>query len=99
MEGEIERLRNENQRLIEERTVSQCQLGTARKELHPDHIKMVVLDKADEMLSIGFDVQIHKILSLLPAKVEVVAFYATMPKDALGLTRKKFMNKPKTTTN
>ncbi|XP_009758623.1 eukaryotic initiation factor 4A-10-like isoform X2 [Nicotiana sylvestris] len=52
-----------------------------------DHIRMFVLDEADEMLSRGFKDQ------LLPAKVHVVAFYATMPADALEITR-KFMNKP-----
>lgn len=37
--------------------------------------------------------QIHDILQLLPAKVQVVAFYATMSADAVEITR-KFMNKP-----
>ncbi|XP_016469986.2 eukaryotic initiation factor 4A-9-like isoform X1 [Nicotiana tabacum] len=58
-----------------------------------DHIRMFVLDEADEMLSRGFKDQIYDILQLLPAKVHVVAFYATMPADALEITR-KFMNKP-----
>ncbi|OAY83361.1 Eukaryotic initiation factor 4A-1 [Ananas comosus] len=64
-----------------------------RQSLRPDHIKMFVLDEADEMLSRGFKDQIYDIFQLLPSKIQVGVFSATMPPEALEITR-KFMNKP-----
>ncbi|CAK8561355.1 unnamed protein product [Lathyrus sativus] len=64
-----------------------------RQSLHPDYIKMFVLDEADEMLSRGFKDQIYDIFQLLPGKIQVGVFSATMPPEALEITR-KFMNKP-----
>ncbi|OEL18656.1 Eukaryotic initiation factor 4A-3 [Dichanthelium oligosanthes] len=64
-----------------------------RQALRPNHIKMFVLDEADEMLSRGFKDQIYDIFQLLPAKIQVGVFSATMPPEALEITR-KFMNKP-----
>ncbi|KAK8478091.1 hypothetical protein V6N11_044670, partial [Hibiscus sabdariffa] len=64
-----------------------------RQSLRPDYIKMFVLDEADEMLSRGFKDQIYDIFQLLPAKIQVGVFSATMPPEALEITR-KFMNKP-----
>ncbi|URD86274.1 eukaryotic initiation factor [Musa troglodytarum] len=64
-----------------------------RQSLRPDNIKMFVLDEADEMLSRGFKDQIYDIFQLLPSKVQVGLFSATMPPEALEITR-KFMNKP-----
>ncbi|XP_020264540.1 eukaryotic initiation factor 4A-8-like [Asparagus officinalis] len=64
-----------------------------RQSLRPDYIKMFVLDEADEMLSRGFKDQIYDIFQLLPSKVQVGVFSATMPPEALEITR-KFMNKP-----
>lgn len=64
-----------------------------RRALRPDFIKMFVLDEADEMLSRGFKDQIYDIFQLLPPKLQVGVFSATMPPEALEITR-KFMNKP-----
>ncbi|KAK7329001.1 hypothetical protein VNO77_23145 [Canavalia gladiata] len=64
-----------------------------RQSLRPDYIKMFVLDEADEMLSRGFKDQIYDIFQLLPTKIQVGVFSATMPPEALEITR-KFMNKP-----
>jgi len=64
-----------------------------RRVLKPDHIKMFVLDEADEMLSKGFKDQIYDIFQVLPAKVQVGLFSATMPPEALEITR-RFMNNP-----
>ncbi|VAI79010.1 unnamed protein product [Triticum turgidum subsp. durum] len=64
-----------------------------RQSLRPDNIKMFVLDEADEMLSRGFKDQIYDIFQLLPGKIQVGVFSATMPPEALEITR-KFMNKP-----
>ncbi|XP_057797147.1 eukaryotic initiation factor 4A-9 isoform X1 [Salvia miltiorrhiza] len=64
-----------------------------RQSLRSDYIKMFVLDEADEMLSRGFKDQIYDIFQLLPPRVQVGVFSATMPPEALEITR-KFMNKP-----
>lgn len=64
-----------------------------RRALRPDSIKMFCLDEADEMLSRGFKDQIYDIFQLLPHKLQVGVFSATMPPEALEITR-KFMNKP-----
>ncbi|GBG59151.1 hypothetical protein CBR_g32167 [Chara braunii] len=64
-----------------------------RGALKPDYIKIFVLDEADEMLSRGFKDQIYDIFQLLPGKLQVGVFSATMPPEALEITR-KFMNKP-----
>ncbi|CAI8608629.1 unnamed protein product [Vicia faba] len=64
-----------------------------RQSLRSDIIKMFVLDEADEMLSRGFKDQIYDIFQLLPPKIQVGVFSATMPPEALEITR-KFMNKP-----
>lgn len=64
-----------------------------RKCLSPEHIKLFVLDEADEMLSRGFKDQIYDIFQALSPKVQVGLFSATMPQDALEITE-RFMNKP-----
>jgi len=64
-----------------------------RRALRADAIKMFVLDEADEMLSRGFKDQIYDIFQLLPPKIQVGVFSATLPPEALEITR-KFMNKP-----
>ncbi|XP_062025032.1 eukaryotic initiation factor 4A-10-like [Rosa rugosa] len=64
-----------------------------RQYLRSDCIKMFVLDEADEMLSLGFKDQIYDIFQQLPSNIQVGVFSATMPSEALELT-KKFMNKP-----
>jgi len=64
-----------------------------RNVLRPDHIKIFILDEADEMLSRGFKDQIYEIFTQLPTSVQVGLFSATMPPDALEMTR-KFMNNP-----
>jgi len=64
-----------------------------RRHLRANHIKVFVLDEADEMLSRGFKDQIYEIFQAIPASVKVGLFSATMPAEALELTQ-KFMNKP-----
>jgi translation initiation factor 4A len=64
-----------------------------RNALRADAIKCFVLDEADEMLSRGFKDQIYDIFQLLPQKLQVGVFSATMPPEALEITR-KFMNRP-----
>ncbi|CAG8575731.1 5137_t:CDS:2 [Diversispora eburnea] len=64
-----------------------------RRALKTDHIKMFVLDEADEMLSRGFKEQIYDVFQLLPPSTQVVLLSATMPSDVLEVTT-KFMREP-----
>merc|ERR1712172_340977 len=64
-----------------------------RRAMNPSTIKMFCLDEADEMLSRGFKDQIYDIFQLLPTNLQVGVFSATMPPEALEITR-KFMNQP-----
>ena len=45
-----------------------------------DHVKVVVLDEADEMLNMGFVDDINKILGAIPEDHQTLLFSATMPK-------------------
>jgi len=65
----------------------------SRKALNPTHIKMFVLDEADEMLSRGFKDQIYNVFKFMPSDIQVVLLSATMPVDVLEVT-KKFMRNP-----
>ncbi|KAF0934164.1 hypothetical protein E2562_023426 [Oryza meyeriana var. granulata] len=62
------------------------------RALCPDHIRMLVLDEADEVLR-GFKDQIHDIIQLLPTKTQFGFFSAAMPHEALEMCH-KFMSKP-----
>jgi len=64
-----------------------------RRALNTEHIKMFVLDEADEMLSRGFKDQIYEVFQLLPPQTQVVLLSATMPPDVLEVT-KNFMRDP-----
>jgi ATP-dependent RNA helicase DeaD len=57
-------------------------------------VKTVVLDEADEMLSMGFIEDIEEILVTVPAKHQTALFSATIP-PRLGGVAKKFMKSPK----
>ena len=74
------------------RVYDMIQRGTLR--MHK--LKLFVLDEADQMLDRGFKEQIYEIFnSGLPKETQVAIFSATMPEEALELT-KKFMNEPTT---
>ncbi|XP_052143863.1 ATP-dependent RNA helicase DRS1-like [Oryza glaberrima] len=62
------------------------------RALCPDHIRMFVLDEADEVLR-GFKDQIHGIIQFLPNKTQFGFFSASMSHEALDMCR-KYMNKP-----
>lgn len=64
-----------------------------RYALRTDNIHLIVLDEADEMLSRGFKDQIYEIFQFIPKSSQVGLFSATMPNDALEITR-RFMNNP-----
>lgn len=64
-----------------------------RKVLRTRHIKMFVLDEADEMLSRGFKDQIQEVFHAMNNSVQVILLSATMPADVLQVT-KSFMRDP-----
>ncbi|MCE5236368.1 MAG: DEAD/DEAH box helicase [Clostridiaceae bacterium] len=59
-----------------------------RGTLKLDRVALVVLDEADEMLSMGFREDIETILSETPESRRTALFSATMPPEILALTRK-----------
>jgi len=65
-----------------------------KRELDLSRVKTVVLDEADEMLSMGFIEDIEEILSTIPAEHQTALFSATIP-TRIGGVAKKFMNSPK----
>jgi len=64
-----------------------------RKKLVLKNVERVVLDEADEMLSMGFKEDMEAILAETPETRQVLLFSATMPQGIVGIT-KKYMNKP-----
>jgi ATP-dependent RNA helicase len=64
-----------------------------RKSLRTRHIKMLVLDEADEMLKLGFKEQIYDVYRHLPPATQVVVVSATLPHEVLEITN-KFMTDP-----
>lgn len=64
-----------------------------REHLDTSHVKVIVLDEADDMLSKGFKDQIYNIFQYLPESVQVALFSATMPDEMHDLTL-KFMRNP-----
>lgn len=65
----------------------------SRKIIDIENIKMVVIDEADEMLSQGFKEQVHNILNILPKKIQISLFSATMPPEVIEIAD-TFMKKP-----
>jgi ATP-dependent RNA helicase len=64
-----------------------------RRHLRTRHIKMLVLDEADELLNRGFREQIYDVYRYLPPATQVVVVSATLPYDVLDMTT-KFMTDP-----
>lgn len=59
-----------------------------RKTVSLEHVKMVVLDEADEMLNMGFRDDIEEILKSVPEERQTIFFSATMPPPIMQLTKK-----------
>jgi len=64
-----------------------------RRSLRTRHVKMLILDEADEMLNKGFKDQIYNVYRYLPPDTQVVLLSATLPNDILEMTS-KFMTDP-----
>ena len=64
-----------------------------RNILKTKHLKLLILDEADEMLSTGFKEQMSKILTYMPESIKVGLFSATMSDELFEIT-KLFMTNP-----
>src|SRR5262249_44841831 len=52
------------------------------------HVRMLVLDEADEMLSMGFEREVTAILDELPKERQTLLFSATLPPDIERMAKK-----------
>ena len=64
-----------------------------RRKLNASKLKLIVLDEADELLSVGFKEQVYNIFQHMPQNVQVGLFSATLPYEVHSLTD-KFMRNP-----
>ena len=64
-----------------------------RNRLNLEGVEYLVLDEADEMLSMGFAEDLDAILANTPAEKQTLLFSATMPPDMVKLS-KKYMTDP-----
>ena len=58
-----------------------------RKTVKFDHVHMITLDEADEMLNMGFREDIETILKEFPEERQTVLFSATMPQPIMEIAR------------
>lgn len=65
-----------------------------KRILKIDHLKILVIDEADEMLSYGFQEQIKEIINKIPISTQICLFSATISNDILDIS-KKFMKDTK----
>ena len=66
-----------------------------RRKLRLDNIQWVVLDEADEMLSMGFIDDVKKIMQQTPTQRKTACFSATMPREIRDLVN-QFLKTPET---
>lgn len=64
-----------------------------RKKLKLDRISRVILDEADEMLTMGFKEELDAILEATPKEKQTLLFSATISKD-IARVSKKYMDEP-----
>ena len=64
-----------------------------RNHIRGSDVKMIILDEADEMLSVGFKEQVYNIFNFLSSSVQVCLFSATMPEELHTLSD-KFLRSP-----
>jgi len=68
-----------------------------RKKLDLSAVNWLVLDEADEMLSMGFKDELDAILEAVPEERQTLLFSATMPKEVARIA-KNYMHDPETIT-
>tara|TARA_B100000424_G_scaffold268524_1_gene263469 strand:+ start:5040 stop:6176 length:1137 start_codon:yes stop_codon:yes gene_type:complete len=64
-----------------------------RKKIDTKAIKCLILDEADEMLSVGFKEQVYNIFQFMESNIQIMLFSATLPIEIQNLTD-KFMREP-----
>jgi len=62
-------------------------------KLRMERLRILVLDEADEMLSLGFQDQIRDMFEKIPSRTQVALLSATMPEEAL-MVSENFMQNP-----
>lgn len=68
-----------------------------RKKLKLKNIEYLVLDEADEMLTMGFKDELDQILSACPEERQTLLFSATMPKELVRIAN-EYMKSPEEIT-
>jgi superfamily II DNA/RNA helicase len=63
-----------------------------RDRLNATHIKLVILDEADEMLSSGFKEQVYNIFQFFNNDIQVALFSATLPNNIIPILKKIMRN-------
>ena len=63
-----------------------------RKKLIIGNIDRLILDEADEMLSMGFKEDLEAIIQQTPKKKQILLFSATMTQKVIGVTKKYMKN-------
>jgi ATP-dependent RNA helicase DeaD len=64
-----------------------------RGTLRFNGLRMVVLDEADEMLSLGFARELEQVMSFVPAERQTLLFSATIPEDIKSYAQ-RYMRQP-----
>ncbi len=64
-----------------------------QRHLDLGHVRMLVLDEADEMLDLGFLPDVERILRFIPDGRQTMLFSATMPGPVISLAR-QYMTQP-----
>ena len=59
----------------------------SRRSLDLSHVKVLVLDEADEMLDLGFLPDVERLIARTPASRQTLLFSATMPSAIMSLSR------------
>jgi ATP-dependent RNA helicase DeaD len=63
-----------------------------RGKLKLSHVRWLILDEADEMLSMGFKDDLDSILSMTPPGRQTMLFSATMPPEMIAIANKYMKN-------
>lgn len=91
MDTQIRALRNEAQIVVA--TPGRAKDLITRKKMNVSNVTRLILDEADEMLTMGFKEELNAILAETPDKKQTLLFSATMSKEIANIT-KKYMNDP-----